>query len=45
MAQEEEKKAKQDIFLARPHAKPQSNVLTVFHYAPRTLKSFMMPKI
>ena len=35
MAQEEEKKVKQNIFFG-PHTKPQSNVLTVFHYTPRT---------
>jgi hypothetical protein len=44
MAQEEEKKLKQNIFFG-PHAKFQSSVLTRFHYAPRTKNSCMTPKM
>jgi hypothetical protein len=35
MAQEEKKEGKTKYFFG-PHAKPQSNVLEVFHYTPRT---------
>jgi hypothetical protein len=44
MAQEEEKEGKTKYFFG-PHTKSQSNVLTQFHYTPRTKKSCMTSKM
>jgi hypothetical protein len=39
-----EKKGKTKYYFC-PHTKSQSTVFTRFHYAPRTKKSFVAPKI